>query len=811
MGRRPAFIVLVASAALASSASATGDGIAMLLPGEHVSSTLAASGEKKLVAFAGVEGGSLVVDARALTGGGVKPRLTIVAPDGGWIDVGDTNPKSTGHAHCKVAKLGLIGVWRIGVETPPDAGGGFTLTTAGRVPRSFPWTAALDASGAPSDHVVPAAPGGTARIVVTSRSKPRFDPTVQLLSPQGGIVAEAVGVRGRATIVDAPLHDLGRYVVRVTGGVGAFKGSAVVKPAAKRAPPAFVDVESRPEIRGFSPSTTPNDIVTTITFDGFGFLPQDTVTVVAGLASKSAKISFIGDGFASAAVDLNDVPPGAYPLQVTTPQGNVALAAEPITVTNRAPIVLSVTPDGLPNRAASQLDVRGGGFDATSTMTLRHAADGVDVPFVISTRTAHSELIATVTPPAYMTGPCDLEVRDPDGSSAAVSGAVDLLGYSAAPTLLRSFSNGSAYSQFRTRDAAYDETNKRVLVSMQEGTNDCAFVLLDAQTQAVLDTLTFTSAQVANPTTPRVAWNPHDGTFALTCVGTSAVYARIVPALNIHTTLSQKTFGSGGVKQLFAAPNPDSGGYLLTWDDHSSATAKLQALPVAADGTFGTTTQTIAQNTKGYERESTSLYQGGGKFLVAWVGAANDTAQAYVIRATVVDASGAQTAYGPIAVGTTVHWNDVQQPWLAKNPNDGSMLLAYTYLDVNGQTNRPVCHLVSDPTLATIGDMTPLEGGALLPQGFVDSLVWDPNRGQFVLTATAVDANNAARVAVRRVNADGSLHSTTVDLTYEGIRGVLYTGAQPGSLGLARAVDGVYDDTTDTSTNIMQAVAGPFR
>jgi len=797
---------VVASVAVVATTAFGAAAIGLLLPGERATSTLAPAGERKTIGFAGVEGSSLSIDAWATKGSAVKPKITLLAPDGSPVDVGNTNPKSKGRAHCRVASLGATGVWRIGVETPSDAGGSFALSTSARVPLKASWSGTLDASGAPNDRVVAAAPGGAMTATVSSKGKPLFNPTVDVLSPAGGLVAHVVGVRGRAVVVGAPLLDLGRYVVRVTGAAGSFKATAVVRPAKKRAP-AYRDVEARPEVRGFSPGTAANDSVVTISLDGLGFSTQQTVSIAAGARTAAARIARIVPGGAEADVNLDDVPPGSYPLYVTTAEGNATLAATQIAVTNRPPGVTSIYPFEVSNYAPTPIDVRGAGFDATASVSLTRASDGAAVPFSITSRTGHTALMTTIAPTPYFTGACDLDVVDPDGGHVVVHGAVDVLGFKRAPVSVRTLQGGTtAY----TRDAAYDEVNDRVLLACNEGTSR-TFVLFDAKTMAQLDVLTFLGSTGANP--PRVAWNGRDGTFALstsTYAAAGNAGVTVVSAQNIHQTLGSKLFGSGYTQQAHAAANPDGGGYLLVWDDYDAAAkvGRIKTQVVAADGTIDVATQSVVFSLpeQGYVAEPVCKYQGGGRFVVAWISSTmNNTF--YAAYDTVVDAAGKQTLdAGPYVAGTDGNWLALFQPELARNPTDGSMLLAYSYYTASDSKWRPACQLLRAGD-AHPGSAFTLDGDGLLPEGLLDCSAWDADRAQFVVTMTTV----GSRVAVRRVNPDASIRPTAVTESYEGVWGILYGGTKPGTLGLARTFDGVDDGVMTTVAATYMAFAAPIR
>ncbi len=62
-------------------------------------------------------------------------------------------------------------------------------------------------------------------------------------------------------------------------------------------------------------------------------------------------------------------------------------------------------------------------------------------------------------------------------------------------------------------------------------------------------------------------------------------------------------------------------------------------------------------------------------------------------------------------------------------------------------------------------------------------------------------------VAVRRVNPDASMRPTALEEAYSGVWGILYSGSQPGTLGLERAY---LDNVTVPTSPTVQILAAPF-
>jgi len=809
MGPASRLAVLASLAVAAASAAANDVAGELLRPGERVSSSLAKTGERKLIALAGVEGSTLDVAVDVPSSVRAAPRLSILPPGGGAAIVGTTTSRR--RARIKGLALPVTGVWRVVVESAPGAGGAFTVATRAAVPFRFAWTGAVSSSAPVVDHVVPAAPGGRLTVVVTTDAASA--PLVEIVAPSGEVVASKTATDGRATIAGARLVELGRYVVRVSGADGAFAARATVARARSRRP-RFRDVEAAPDVVAFGPATTENQLLVTFYLGGVGFSDGQVVSLVEdGRAVATGVLRRFGGDGASAVLDLADVVPGSYSVVVATASGHLAAARESVVVVERAPHVDAVDGVDFPNANPFALTIRGHGFDADAAVSLRRASDSLDVPLVVSSRVGHETIVATATPPAFATGRCDLEVRDADGGIAVAAGAVDLLGYRAAPTAALTYSGVDA-PLFAVRDAAFDFARGRALLAVRENATRAAFVLFDAATSSVLDTLTIDAgdAGLGGVDDARVSFDAVGGTFALCLLSRRhpcVARVTIVSATDLRDVRGQadlQTADTTYVDGLRAAAARDFGGYLVTWDAHDA----VYGARVLAQ-TFGVTgaTDSAARKTLAWDpfdnvAYPVAAYQGSGRFVVAWAGLTDDY-KAFAVRAAVVDAQGAPVpGLGPYVVASSAAWTNVSPPELAVNPDDGAALVAFSHS--SGVVDRPSCTLLSAAT-AYPGVSASLDQDFPFAGGLAPSVVWNPARGEFVAVVATFDG----RVALRRVGPDGALRLAPVVLSYEGTSGVVYAGTTSDALGLARAFDGTADDSDDASSQTRQALVGAIR
>ncbi len=816
MNLRRVALALACLALAASPATRAADvDVPLLLPGETVRSTLGSGGDRRVVAFAGVEGSTLDLRVDSPKRSLVVPTITVRAPDGAEAGAGNTNPGSSGRARVSDLVLGATGVWRIEVATPAGRGGDFSLTARAKVPRNFSWTATTDDPATVSSHEFPAAPGGRVEVTVDPSGQGATGLVVDLVAPSGVVLAHAARGPGRSVALRAALPELGRYAVRVSGVAGAFRATAVVRELRRRRP-EWRDVESRPDATGFSPAVTVNQQLLALRLLGIGFNDRQTASIVdGGLVLATGPVRPDGDASAVADIDLAVVAPGTYSVRVVTPLGNETMLPGSIVLANRAPHVDAVSPGDAPNAQGFPVTITGAGFDPASTVALLRASDGTTIPAAITNRTRHVSIRLTATPAEHLTGPCDIVIRDPDGGSVVVPGAIDLLGFRSTPAAVRSYDSLGGGSTFPTA-AALDETRGRVLVAARETAVQAVFVLFDAATLQVIDTLVITPAEIGGIDHEigqiRVAWDGVGDTFAL-CVSSNRApaygYVRVVSAADIHQTVSSARLtapGTANVNQLHPAANRDDGGYLVVWDeaDTGSVAASIRARAIGVSGAIAASPVVVASAPDLVQFAPTAAYQGAGRFVVAW--SATDVAgHAPTINATVTDAGGTDLLGGTTSVVARAStWAAAAFPEVAVDPRTGAALVAFTYLEFTAYSAACVRLSADD---AVPGALQTFDMGFGVPQSVTYGAIWNAEREEFVVAA--VSSSN--RVVLRRVNPDGTIRPAPVLESYEGLSGVLYGGSEPGTLGLARAFDGVADDFYDPLSAVKQVLAGPLR
>lgn len=805
-GRRRSVAAVLAAVALSGTAGADDAALGLLLPGERVSSSLADSGDGKVVGVAGVEGSKLDIAVTVPHGSRAVPRLSLLDPVGSRVDLTGLSSRTAGGARVKGLAVDRTGVWRVGVATSPGKGGAFTLTTRASVPLRFRWKS-VTGPAAPDDHVFPALPGSRVTIVVAAKGR-AFNPSVELLTPSGAVAAHAAGVKGSVALDGIPLAEFGRHTVRLSGGTGEVTAKVTVKPAPKRRL-VFRDVEGRPDIAGFDPAAATTQTTLTLAFRGVGFAGVASAALVRG--SQTFVVSSVkdaGDTAASAALDLDAVAPGTYSIRLTTAEGNSVDAPHSLTLTNRTPAVGLVTPVDTTAGAAFSLDVHGAGFDDTASLFLRRASDGTEVPLSISSRTGHGQIVASASPPLYLTGPCDVEVRDPDGLNVVSPGRVDLLGLRAAPADLTSY-QGTDASNAYVREAALDETHGRVLVGFQPNTTSARFVLFDVATSSMVDSfdVTLASGSAASLLDPRVAWDAVSGTFSMTLGYSTAssddslVY--VVRDTDVKSVVASATLK--GADSASVAANPRDGGYLVAFRTAGAGTAKrLVTQPIPPSGTIDPARQKIlATHALGWLWRSAVVGRADGTFLVAWIGATDDD-QYYAVRAGSAAADGTATADpGAFVAATSVNWTVVDFPGLVRNPDDGSILVTFSYA---WELYHPGCVRLAPGSLVP-GAPVAVDEGFASRSGEITSAVWNPARKEFVVAYVTYDG----RTGLRRVNPNGSLRPASGYGAFDGVLGALYAGSSQDSLGLARAVFAVEYDGQGIGHPTARLLAGPLR
>lgn len=771
----------------------------LLRPGDSVHTSLAAGG-RKTVSFAGVAGTPLHLRAVADRATGLVPRLTLLDPAGAVAPAGDANPDAGRVARVDDFVLGTTGVWRVVVDSPTH--GAFTLTTRAPPAESFDWSATGDA-----ERTFDAAPGGNVSIDLAVAG----DASLELVGPSGETLAKSAARHGRVRIAHGRLPDLGTYAIRVAGAVGEFSGRVTVRPAAPRRR-GFRDVEAPPDVRGFAPGSATNQSLFTLDLDGTGFTSRQTVAVVKdGVVIAIADVRTGPAQGATALLDLGDVAPGTYSLEIRRPGHPSTPVPGDFAVTNLAPRIVTTDAGAAPNTGEFPVEVVGTGFDADAQVVVRPTAGGDPLTVTVAQRKGHESLVASVTPPPYFTGTCDLEVRDPAGDAGVLPGAIDVLGYRAAPAAV--FTAGDS-SPLAVDGAAFDATRDHALAALRGQAGAAKFVLADSATLAPLDTLDISADDLGGGVFDEVqaSYDPGSDTFAL-CLTTSAAptraFVRIVSASDIHHTVAERDLAAAtaqAVSRVHAAPNRGVGGYLVVWDEFEEQFgARIWATSVDAAGKFASAAPSLVEwDAPGDIGFPTAAYQRDGKFVVAWAGLSEDRL-AYAIRLQFTDAAGVSlTGTAARVAATSRKWTSAARPGLAVNRADGSTLLTYWYGD--GSIYRPAARGIAADTGAPLVTSL-LDADLDFDGGVTAGAVWNTERSEFVVVTAGYDS----RIAVHRVAANGTLIPTARPELYEGTSAAPYGGAWEGTLGLLRVSDAVEDGLFDKKSTTLHALAGPLR
>ncbi len=182
------------------------------------------------------EGDVISAQARALTGSGLDPVLTLVAPDGELLAI-DDNGGGNGAALIAATRVAQNGVYRLEVTAAGSATAGqYTLmwdyVAHGPTPTAIPARVLIMSV----DDVVPAEQaygfypfqghaGERVLISVAAQDATELDPVAALLNPDGEVIAEGDDDDALNARFEAELPEDGTYVVRVNGygtTTGAF-------------------------------------------------------------------------------------------------------------------------------------------------------------------------------------------------------------------------------------------------------------------------------------------------------------------------------------------------------------------------------------------------------------------------------------------------------------------------------------------------------------------------------------------------------------------------------------------------------------
>ena len=786
--RKALYAACIVASVLAESAPAEEPPLGMILPGEKLEVLLSAAGDTRTLGVPGVEDARLSVSVKAVRRSKARPELTVIAPDGAVFDAGDAYSVRGSRAAYTKVRLPSTGRWRVGIRSPAGASGVIAIAARVKCPSKYVLPGETTGDAPASDVTFPAIPHSTVKVGVRALGRETWTPSVELISPSGRSLGTVAGKGAKATLAKIEIAELGDHRVRVTGGQGEFAVTVAVKPPRPRVV-TWRDVEAVPEIRAFRPGTTTNDTDVDVFLDGVGFSGTDAVVLSRpGVNPRVKGLDDARSDSAFARIPLDDLAPGEYEVLLATSSGASVTAPGTMRVTNREPAVISVFPPESPCLSTVPMVLAGAGFDLGSTVEA-FAADGSPVPVVFGTRTNHRAVTADLVPGPYDTGVHRIAGRDPTGALGAVQGTIDLLGFTREPSSIRSVDPwGTNYSV--PRDAAWNARDGTVLVAIQGMTSSLTLVLFDPADMSVLDTL---SVVAGGSTRPHVAWNPVDGTWGLawragTGSGTTAHF-RILDSHDLDSTLADVQLGTADViYQVDVTCRATTGDWLLAWDSHTADGAgDLMSAVVRPDGTRDTPAHVLATNANGYIWYPVATEAADdGRYVVVYLGEHAD--RWYAVRRVVVGEDGA-TASSSVEIAFDVEWL-LSEPKVARNPQDGSVLVGFAY------DNLAVFHpafVRLDGPWALPGDVVTMDDDGIQPWGYLESLVWNPARGEFVAAVDLVLDYDWTYVGVRRIRPDGRIKPLYTPLVYEGWYGTLWSGPDPGQLGLVRAFDGFTD------------------
>ncbi len=787
----------------------------VLLPGDVLRTRLIV-GERRSVAVAAVPGMKLSITVKRGRRSSVEPSLSIAGPDGRDVAAGKRLKQSKRTARLRGWPVARGGHWRA-TFSALSGGGDVDVRVAGKPPRKATFHGELFTADRTAEHRFVVLPGSQVRVKVSAKGKPAWSPAAEIVTPSGTVIPLLPAYPGPPGAKGAPgpfLDEFGEHVLRISGGPGVYGTKLKIRPPkVKGRLPQFADVEALPVLTGFSPTSVRNDDEAHLVVSGLGFSAQHSVTITSpekGYAK--AKISVTPTG-GTARLDTTGIPPGRYRLGVSTSVGNARYAATPITVTNRAPAITFASSPEFPAFPDVEIRLRGNGYDADCRVELRRIGDGAVIPVTVVGRDGHTTLDLRMEMPPYQVGAYDAVLTDPMGLSQTYPGYFEVVGYRAPPVdVWELYATYGPMGYVSPQDADYDGDSDTVLLAITEESS-AHFVLLDAVTLEVLQTY---SVEPVSPggviALPRVAWNPVDDTFAMTwrriAGGMETGNVRVCASDDLDDELSLTVVAATDeVTQVDVAPNRDDGGWLAVWEAYAPAPgSRIQTVPIAADGTIDLDdVQTVFENAAGLSWLPSIVYRRGGDFVIAHIGAnTNDTT--YAVRRIVVSSSGGVRSPSlPIAASSD--WYGIAQPELAVDPRDGSVLLGFSYFLFDRA--RPAIVMLEGPA-AKPESIQSTAGDGVLPEGYLDDIAWNPERGEFVLGLQKLEGD--WRTLVRRVSAEGVLRPLGVPFDLEGYLAVLWSGPEPGQLGFVRGCDGNdTDDRTMKSGDYAYVRAGRIR
>jgi hypothetical protein len=242
--------------------------------------------------------------------------------------------------------------------------------------------------------------------------------------------AEAVGPYVTTTITSLATTTPGFYPVTVTDATGSVT-----------IPNAFY-VEAAPTITSVSPSTLPgNASGVTVTVTGTGFVTGATGKIANASAVSLGTLAYDSPTTMTGTLSTVSKATGFYGISVTNGDGATA-SSSTVGVTVTGPSITSVSPTSvaIPSTTASTvtLTLTGAGFQTGAYVTTSAlAGSSLGVTTVVSATSITVPLTVATT---ATIGQLDLTVHNPDGSTAALVGAVGVGTASATAPVITSVS-----------------------------------------------------------------------------------------------------------------------------------------------------------------------------------------------------------------------------------------------------------------------------------------------------------------------------------------------------------------------------------
>lgn len=794
----------------AGAVAARAEGEFALQPGEKVTAAFISTGESRTGGIAGLAGARLSVTAKAKKPGAARPTLSLRRPGGGPVDLGRSYRYGGTSASFRNVPLADTGVHRLVVTTPANYGGVVEVSASAKLP-AFGTRSATSAGGTGTLTFDALAGTRLDTLTVTCATKPKWTPAVEILAPDGTSVAYAAGKKSRALLRKVALPSLGTYTVVVRGGDGAFRVSARARPPAPRKLLAWSDIVPPPAVTSFAPWQVDDDSAVQFTLGGTGFLLSDRLHLVQeGTVRHNAAVAGATPEGAWVLTDLDPLAPGSYEVDVVTREGTRTRVPGTLLVSNRAPGLTTMNPPFVPWGASVPATVEGFGFDANAAVQIVRSGDQSPLPVTIAFRAGSKRIGVTVATGSYVTGPCDVIVSEGATTVRRFPLALDIVGWTAPPRDLASYAGTDASSSVWVGGAAFDDATGRVCAGLRLGSS-VRFVLFDPATMTIESEVSIPSAGGAAPTFPEVAFDPRDRLWALTWTLTGSprtANVRLVAASDLTATVAQHELAAAwSVGYANAAADPARGGFLLVWDTvgGTAGPGHIFARRISPDGALQGDAPTIVDTDPGlWVWGASVLPLSGGRFVICYGGLSAER-DALGVRAAITDAD-ARVVREPFVCTSNPAWNQLWAPKGAVNPEDGSVMLTFTYDDGDSaQPVHPATVLLTGADLGTAA-LTTHDDDGIIPFGVADDVAWHPARREFVLVCTVPPAADL----IRRIAPDGRIKPGPVPQPIDGIWGRLWSGAAPGTLGLLRTYDGTEDGSWNPG-NLMYVSGGPMR